>query len=364
MTTPRPTRSEQAVAALKRSQRAQAKAQAEEAALTAQRGSQRATDPVAEESTEPRGLEHRASACRLCGVSTLPGTGTSFMVERWRKVPGGRESFLAPWWKLCQRCDDIGTSVVVWADWLGIESPDLGALHDLMREYPQLDRKVEMGSPSDAEATFYTVSGHLADGPQRYEFEPGARAGDLGYPQPWMHPGAKRGRPAARIRWAELQQFWNDDGRRHDSLASCGVCGRSHALRPVANPPAGWRDPGNPRWQDVRILGGLMCCSVCYRAYQQSATGGGFEEWSLQDWAAAQASGVYARPGLAREVGDVLARHSPPVAVGDERLPWAHIGQAALVGLAAWARKATRATTAEAMAKAGAAPVLDMVRGA
>lgn len=355
MTTPRPTATEMAMAALKRSQRAQANADAEEAAKTAQRAAEAAVVPVADD-PEPRGLEHRASACRLCGVTVLPGTGESFSVERWRKVPGGKESFLTPHWKMCQRCCDVGGSMITWADWLNIEHPDLGALHDLSREYPQLDRKVEMGSQSDATAEFYTVTGDLGVGPQRYEFETGARAGDVGYPKPWMHPGAKRGRPGAKARFAELRMLWSEDGRRHESLASCGICGRSHALRPVANPPAGWKDStANARWTDVKIMNGLLACSICATAYRQCASGGGPKEWTLEDWAASQASGCYPHPGLAAQVGDVLARHAPAVPVGEERGPWEHVGEAALVGLAAWARKAGEG-------KPATPPVLDQLR--
>ena len=101
----------------------------------------------------------------------------------------------------------------------------------------------------------------------------------------------------------------------------------------------------------------MMACSICYGAYRQSASGGGVEQWTLADWAAGQASGCYPHPGLSAQVGNVLARNAPAVPVGEERQPWDHLGQAALIGLKVWANKASKG-------KPAAAPVLDRVRAA
>lgn len=344
-------RSKQAMSALQAAREESARLAVQEASNVAQRAAEAAPAAVPQE-PEARGLEWRASACRLCGVTVLPGTGEQFMTERTRRVQGGRETVWVPWWKECQRCADVGGSVIAWADWLGIEQPfEMGALYDLSREFPQV-----AGEEMWGDGTIVKTTGPLPTGPQRYDLEPGARAGDEGYPRPWMHPAAKRGRPQARIRWAEIGLMWGEDGVRHDSLSCCQICGRSHALRPISNAPAGWRDPGNPRWTEVRIMNGLLACSICQTAYRQSSSGGGWQGWTLQDWAAAQAAGVHPVPGLAATIGETMARTAPPVPLGDERAAWEHLGLATLTRL--------RARTARPAPPRDPSTLLDVVRSA
>jgi hypothetical protein len=358
-------RTAQALVHLKRVKEAAARARAQDELEAVQAAVQAAATAPPQPGPEPRGkaarppLDQRPSACMVCGKATEPGDGEQLYAQRQRRVKtegGSRiETFWGATWKLCQRCDDIALSNIVYADWLGIDPAPGGwhALAELAREFPQA-----MRDTLSADGKVWRTEGELSPGPQRYDQEPDSRAGDDGYPRPWQHPGAKRGRPLALARWIELQALWSDDGRRHDTLECCGVCGRSHAFRPVVNPPAGWRDNGTVRWSELRILGGRLTCSACFKAYRQSSAGGGLHDWTLADWAAAQAAGVHPMAGMAARVGHVMpSRNAPALPLGEERAPWEHLGPDVLARLRG-------ATVRLSRPRANDQPLLDLARSA